>query len=125
MGESDEPTDPVGRLLWQGRQRLRLSQRKAAESAGFSATQWRHMEAGQRPSGEPVNPTDENLEAAALAVGLDPGEVFDAAGRSYAPTPRAPVVVEPVTMEQLLDVMRQVAAQVERLADVLLDEDAG
>jgi hypothetical protein len=66
-----------------------MSKRGAAEAAGFSEALWRQIEDGERITrgvSVPANPRDENLEAAAKAVGLDPADVFRAAGRTYEPS---------------------------------------
>jgi len=59
------------------------SQRSVAKRAGVSPTQWRHMENGVRDNGVPVRASDKTLEAAALAVGIDPPALFTLAGRHY------------------------------------------
>lgn len=65
----------------------RLSKRAAAAKAGFSEGLWRQLEAGERRvSGDitvPMNTRDENLRAAALAVGLEPAVVFATVGRTW------------------------------------------
>jgi transcriptional regulator with XRE-family HTH domain len=87
--EPDEWRATVGGLLRRARRARRMSKRGAAEAAGFSEALWRQIEDGERITrgvSVPANPRDENLEAAAKAVGLDPADVFQAAGRTYEPT---------------------------------------
>lgn len=81
----------VGQLLGEARRSLRpkVSKREAARRAGFSEITWRQLEAGERQLTKgvkvPPSPKDETLEAAARAVGLDPGIVFSEVGRRYEP----------------------------------------
>ncbi len=86
MAEEEPDWGAVGRLLGAARRSLRLSKREAAQRAGFSEGLWRQLESGKRfVTGDVVlepNPRDENLAAAARAVGLKPKEVFALAGRA-------------------------------------------
>lgn len=79
----------VGARLGEERRRRGLSKRAAAARAGFSEITWRQLEAGERQVSKevkvPVSPKDETLVAAALAVMIDPAELFAMAGRSWEP----------------------------------------
>ena len=75
----------IGRSLYLGRKHLQISKREAARRAGISEALWRQLEGG----GEMLttglfvpNPRDDNLVAAALAVGQDPAEFFERLGRN-------------------------------------------
>lgn len=88
-GEVDE-TEPwrlLGRRLREARQLVGLSKRQAAARAGFSEGLWRQLELGYRVPAPgvivPPRPRDDTLVAAARAVQLDPGEVFELVGREY------------------------------------------
>lgn len=79
----------VGTMLELARRERRLSKRAAAREAGFTEAVWRQLEQGHRSlQGQLLvtNPRDDTLEAAALAVGLAPKRVFEAAGRPYVPS---------------------------------------
>lgn len=85
----------VGALLQRARKSRNLSIRKAAKAAGIDDATWRHLEEGERTiRGEkvPASPRDDTLAAVARAVGLNPAEVFRAAGREYVPPPDAPSI---------------------------------
>lgn len=78
----------VGRRIGEAREALRpeLTMRGAARQAGFSDATWRKIESGglvQHGHWTPPNPTNANLEAAAIVVGLDPDELFKLVGREY------------------------------------------
>ena len=85
----------VGRRLGDARRGLGLSKRAAALAAGISEGLWRQLEAGSRSPMPGVdlapNPRDENLIAAARAVGVAPDELFYVLGRQ--PLPAAPGAV--------------------------------
>lgn len=78
-------TPEVGALLQQARGSM--SKRSAAAKAGFSEATWRALELGVRRPAKgvevPVNPTPAILEAAAIAVGLHPSQVFELVGLTY------------------------------------------
>lgn len=81
--------DAVGLLVEDARNGESI--RSASQRAGVDEALWRQVERGYRPSGGGqvvANPRDRNLEAIARAVGLDPAEVFAAAGRPYTPSRR-------------------------------------
>lgn len=81
--------DSVGALIEDARGRESI--RSVAQRAGVDEALWRQVERGYRPLGGTeivANPRDGNLEAIALAVGLDPSEVFAAVGRPYTPSRR-------------------------------------
>jgi transcriptional regulator with XRE-family HTH domain len=67
----------VGEPVAARRRELGLSVRQAARRAGISESQWRQVEAGQRPvkggAYEPVAPKDETLAAMSAGLGWDPG----------------------------------------------------
>lgn len=115
--DSNEWRTAVGALLKQARGRT--SKRKAAQRAGFSEALWRQLEDGYRTVQQgvtvPVNPRDDTLEAAAKAVGLDPAEVFRAAGRPYEPLPPEPS--EPQSPEEALDELRARVRALEERAE--------
>jgi transcriptional regulator with XRE-family HTH domain len=78
----------VGNRIREAREAARpeLSMRGAAQKAGFSDATWRKIEAGgltQHGHWTPPNPTNANLEAAAIVVGLDPQPLFELVGRTY------------------------------------------
>lgn len=80
----------MGARLQNARTSKGLSKRRAAELAGFNEAVWRQLEEGERSvSGVmvAVNPRDETLAAAAIAVGLDPADLFAIAGREYRRRP--------------------------------------
>lgn len=78
----DEWRDRVGARIEAARGRESI--RAAARRAGVDEALWRQVELGYRKVGGvqiSANPRDRSLAAIARAVGLDPGEVFAAAGR--------------------------------------------
>lgn len=84
--EPDQWKRAVGSKFANARKARGMSKREAARTAGFDEAVWRQIEEGwRRVSGVqvPANPRDENLAAAALAVGLDPAEIFEAVGRTW------------------------------------------
>ena len=90
----------VGRELGRARRAMRISKREAARRAGIAEITWRQYETGLRQIAPgqfvPVNPQDDKLEMAAVAVGLDPGPLFELAGRAYdGPDWRVKVTVVP------------------------------
>jgi len=88
LAEDRERWAAVGDLLRDARQGKGLSKRAAAEAAGFSEGLWRHLEMGVRLMyGQEIspNPRNENLAAAARAMGIDPRTLFEAAGRTWDP----------------------------------------
>jgi transcriptional regulator with XRE-family HTH domain len=75
----------IGRRLYLGRKQFRISKREAARRAGISEALWRQLEGGGEmlETGSFVpNPRDENLVAAAQAVGENPEVFFEALGRN-------------------------------------------
>lgn len=82
-----EGWEAVAQLLRDRRKAQGLSKRAAAKRAGFSEGTWRMLEVGHRQVAAgmtvPPNPTDENLEAAARALAIDPERIFVMVGREY------------------------------------------
>lgn len=79
----------VGAAIKAARLAKGYSKRKAAGLAGFNEAVWRHIEEGERSQSGvmvAVNPRDETLAAAAIAVGLDPEDVFRLAQRVSPPS---------------------------------------
>lgn len=78
----------VGQRLEEAREEVGISKRAAAKAAGFSETLWRQLESGERTLAKdlkvPPAPSNKNLEAAAVAVGIDPAELFALADRQYS-----------------------------------------
>lgn len=71
---------PLGPRLRAARERVRLSQNKAAEAAGVSRTLWQQLEAGGRSDRKPFNPKSDSVIRAARAVELNPREALELAG---------------------------------------------
>jgi transcriptional regulator with XRE-family HTH domain len=92
-GEPDELARwaEVGQLLREGRERRGISKRAAAAEAGFSETVWRQLEAGERQIAKgmkiPISPKDETLLRASYVARVDPGRLFDLAGRARSVRP--------------------------------------
>lgn len=80
-------TEAIGLRLRQARGAM--SKREAARRAGFSEGTWRALELGVRRPARgivvPMNPTVENLVAAAGAVGVDAAELLGLIGLDYQP----------------------------------------
>lgn len=116
---ADEPNwQLVGETLADARVQLGISKREAARRAGLSDGAWRHLEKGvkwiNRTKVHP-NPKDENLIAAAKAVGLDPRILFDLARRT---PPEALLASE--TPERLLEDLRRLShADRDLVADLI------
>lgn len=115
--EPDEWRNRVGVLIERGRTAKGLTKRKAARAAGFDEAVWRQIEEGYRliqGNRVPANPRDENLEAAARVVGLDPAAVFEAAGR---PFDRAPIEISASGVD-LDELAREDPEQYEAIMDL-------
>lgn len=115
-GEEVRWSEAIGKRLREGRGRM--SKREAARRAGFSEATWRALELGVRRPAKgievPVNPTVENLVAAAEAVGINPDEILSMVGLAYQ---AAFERVETATNEvqELRDEVARLAARVELL----------
>lgn len=112
--DADQWRNGPGRLLREARGRS--SKRSVAKRAGIDEALWRQLEEGYRTVRGiriEANPRDETLEAAAWAVGLDPAEVFAAAGRAYTPDPSAASQPDDHRVSEL---ERQMADAVARIA---------
>lgn len=108
----------VGRRIRDARQRMRpeLSKRAAAKKAGINEATWRHLEDGEvrtKAGTHPPNPSNAYLEAAALAVELDPVEIFSLAGRLYDGPYTAPVVT--TNYDGLIERMGAVEVRLDRV----------
>ncbi|GGM70815.1 hypothetical protein GCM10012275_46570 [Longimycelium tulufanense] len=79
-----QPHWPLGERLRVAREQAGLSQRQAAEAAGFSVTAWGQLETGLRSVGGgqtvPANPRPATIVAAARIVGVEPSEALNLAG---------------------------------------------
>jgi transcriptional regulator with XRE-family HTH domain len=84
----------VGVLLADARRRCGLSKRRAAVAAGIAEITWRNLEKGEQQVARgivrPVSPRDDTLYRAAVAVELDPAELFSVAERPYTEPPPPP-----------------------------------
>jgi hypothetical protein len=80
---TDRDLTPLGRLLEEARDGLKIGQREAAARAGFSGGRWHQVVTGRQPKGGrliAVNPRPRTVVAMALAVQVDPGEALRLAG---------------------------------------------
>lgn len=113
----------LGRLLREARERIRpkMSKRQAAAKAGFSPTQWGDMERGERHQGTRVRASDDTLEAAARAVGLDPQILFDAVGRTYHPGKELELSASGVNLDELAQLDPDAYELIVRQAELALE----
>ncbi len=82
-GPARDELTPLGRLLEDARESLRISKREAARRADISEGRWRQITIGHQKAGDvtiPVNPRRNTVTAMARAVGVDPAKAQLAAG---------------------------------------------
>jgi transcriptional regulator with XRE-family HTH domain len=107
----DEPHIAVGKKLGEARRAMGISKREASRRAGIAEITWRQYEAGERqvtPGMKvPVNPDSDKLEAAALAVHLDPAPLFELLGRPYAGAPAPARSTLPAELEEGIAGLRE------------------
>lgn len=116
----------VGRRLAKARQQVRpeLKKRAAARKAGINEATWRHLEDGEvrtRGGSHPPNPSNEYLEAAAIAVGIDPAEIFGIVGRVYEGPYRPPGTSEDADLEDRVGDLEVRLSAVEETVDRVAD----
>lgn len=112
--------EAVGQELARARRALRLSKREAARRARIADITWRQYEAGKRQVAPgvllPINPSDDNLAAAALAVEIDPGPLFEMVGRTYSgPPPQLPSSDQLVRLDAVERRLNDLEAKVDLL----------
>ena len=113
MNEDRERWAEWGRWLRARRDELGLSRPELAERSGVSAGTIEGYERGGTGSGEqwkPPNPRAKALHALAAALGVDPAEMFERAGRRYVAPPQRDI--DP--REAIADIRRRLA-DLERL----------
>lgn len=131
MTEADDEAaiwKTVGERLGAAREALRLTKREAARRAGFSEITWRNLEAGERQAAPgvvvPMSPRDDTLASAAVAVELDPAEIFELVGRPYVPKDDDDEIhlsASGVDLAELAEVDPEAYEQIMGLAHIALD----
>lgn len=106
--DSDTQQWPLGPKLRDARKSAGLSQREAAQAAGFSPTTWGQLESGTKKLGQGVEvamrPRPSVVQAAAQVVGLDVAEALRMAGHEPGNRDQPPPSAPTVSQRRLVDV---------------------